>query len=155
MNDTAPTSSVFSLGNGTDVNKNGENYIAYCFAEKTGYSKFGRYASNNNVNGGFVYTGFKPNWVMIKSIGSGGYNWCIFDAVRQPNNLNGVTLQADTSGAEFDYAPNGYVDLLSNGFKLRSTSNAVNGSGANKYLYMAFGQSLVGSKQRTMYSEVI
>jgi hypothetical protein len=119
--------------------------IAYCFAEKTGYSKFGSYASNNSTDGPFVYTGFKPNWIMIKSIGSGGYNWDIFDSVRQPNNLNGVTLQADTSGAEFDYAPNGYVDLLSNGFKLRSTSNAVNGSGASSYLYMAFGQSLVGS----------
>jgi len=144
-NDTAPTSSVFSIGNDGEVNSNTVPYIAYCFADKTGYSKFGSYASNNNVDGGFVYTGFKPNWVMIKSIGSGGYNWQIHDAVRQPNNLNGVTLQADNTSAEFDYAPNGYVDLLSNGFKLRSTSNGVNGPGATNYLYMAFGQSLVGS----------
>ena len=145
FNNTAPTTSVFSVGTSSATNTSGQTYIAYCFAEKTGYSKFGSYVSNNNVDGGFVYTGFKPNWVMVKSIGSGGYNWMIFDSVRQPNNLNGVTLQADVNSAEFDYAPNGYVDLLSNGFKLRSTSNGVNGSGATNYLYMAFGQSLVGS----------
>ena len=145
FNSTVPTSSVFSVGTSSATNTSGQTYIAYCFAEKTGYSKFGSYVSNNNVDGGFVYTGFKPNWVMVKSIGSGGYNWMIFDSVRQPNNLNGVTLQADVNSAEFDYAPNGYVDLLSNGFKLRSTSNGVNGSGATNYLYMAFGQSLVGS----------
>ena len=140
-----PTSSVFYIGSTGRTGVNGDDYIAYVFAEKTGFSKFGQYASNNSTDGSFVYTGFKPNWVMVKSIGSGGYNWMIFDSVRQPNNLNGVTLQADTNGAEFDYAPNGYVDLLSNGFKLRSTSNGVNGSGATNYLYMAFGQSIVGS----------
>jgi hypothetical protein len=83
---------------------------------------------------------------MIKSVRPNGYNWMIFDTVRQPLNLpNGVTLQADNSGVEFDYAPNGYVDFLSNGFKLRSTSNGVNGSGADDYIYCAFGQSIVGS----------
>ena len=141
----APTASVFSIGTANGTNASGDTYIAYCFADKTGFSKIGSYSSNNNVNGHFVYTGFKPNWILIKSIGSGGYNWQIHDTVRQPSNLNGVTLQADTNATEFDYAPNGYVDLLSNGFKLRSTSNGVNGSGASTYLYMAFGQTLVGS----------
>jgi len=142
---TDPSSTVFTLGNGGGVNANTQTHVAYCFAEKTGYSKIGSYSSNNNVNGPFVYTGFKPNWILVKSIGSGGYNWQLHDTVRQPSNLNGKTLQADTSAAEFDYVPNGYLDLLSNGFKLRSTSNGVNGSGASSYLYMAFGQTLVGS----------
>ncbi len=142
-NNTTPTSSVFTMKGGDFAT--GESLVFYAFAEKKGYSKFGSYVSNNNVDGAFVYTGFKPKWVMVKSIGSGGYNWMMFDDVRQPNNLNGVTLQADSTGAEFDYAPNGYLDFLSNGFKLRSTSNGVNGSGASSYLYMAFGQSIVGS----------
>ena len=140
-----PTSSVFYIGNTGRTGASGDDYIAYVFAEKTGFSKFGQYASNNNVDGAFVYTGFKPNWIMIKSIGSGGFNWMIFDTVRKSVNINGTTLQADSTAAEFDYAPNGYVDFLSNGFKVRSTSNGVNGSGATNYLYMAFGQSLVGS----------
>jgi len=144
-NDTAPTSSVFSIGNDGEVNTNGVPYVAYCWAPKIGFSKFGKYTSNNNVNGAFVYTGFKPNWIVIKSIGSGGYNFMLFDTVRKSVNINGTTLQPDSTAAEFDYAENGYVDFLSNGFKVRSTSNGVNGSGATEYSYMAIGQTLVGT----------
>ena len=144
-NDTAPTSSVFSIGNDGEVNTNGVPYVAYCWAPKIGFSKFGKYNSNNNVDGAFVYTGFKPNWIVIKSIGSGGYNFMLFDTVRKSVNINGTTLQPDSTAAEFDYAENGYVDFLSNGFKVRSTSNGVNGSGATEYSYMAIGQSIVGS----------
>ena len=144
-NDTAPTSSVFSIGNDGEVNTNGVPYVAYCWAPKIGFSKFGKYTSNDNVIGGFVYTGFKPNWIVIKSIGSGGYNFMLFDTVRKSVNINGTTLQPDSTAAEFDYAPNGYVDFLSNGFKVRSTSNGVNGSGATEYSYMAIGQTLVGT----------
>jgi len=144
-NDTAPTSSVFSIGNDGEVNTNGVPYVAYCWAPKIGFSKFGKYTSNDNVIGGFVYTGFKPNWIVIKSIGSGGYNFMLFDTVRKSVNINGTTLQPDSTAAEFDYAENGYVDFLSNGFKVRSTSNGVNGSGATEYSYMAIGQTLVGN----------
>ena len=145
-NDTTPTSSVFTCGaQKIYTNYSGQSYIAYCFTPIPGFSAFGKYDSNNSTNGPFVYTGFKPNFLMIKSKGSGGYNWMMFDSSRQHYNLQGVTVQADTSDAEFNYSPNGYVDLLSNGFKLRSTSNGVNGSGASEYLYMAFGQTLVGS----------
>ena len=71
MNDTAPTNSVFYLGtNGDTPNKNGDNYIAYCFAEKTGYSKFGSYTGNGNADGTFIYTGFKPAFVIIKESGN-------------------------------------------------------------------------------------
>ena len=81
MNDTTPTSTVFSLGNGTTPNKSGDNYVAYCFAEKTGYSKFGSYTGNNNADGIFVYLGFKPAFVIIKKTDSTGY-WVIQDNKR-------------------------------------------------------------------------
>jgi hypothetical protein len=83
FNNTAPTSSVFSLGSATGTNGSGSTYIAYCFAEKTGYSKFGAYTGNGNADGTFVYTGFKPSWLMIKQTNS-TENWHIFDIKRNP-----------------------------------------------------------------------
>ncbi len=138
-NNTSPTSSVFTV-NDNQVNKSGETHIAYCFKEKTGYSKFGSYTGNGNANGTFVYTGFKPVWVMIKKTDS-SHNWRIHDAVRNPSNVIGKGLEADTSDVEYD---NVNLDFNSNGFKIRTTTNAHNASGGT-YIYMAFGQSLVGS----------
>jgi hypothetical protein len=136
MNDTAPTSSVFSLGNGTTPNKNGENYIAYCFAEKTGYSKFGSYTGNGNADGTFVYTGFKPAWVLHKRTDSTS-EWFMFDNKRLGYNPDNYRIMANLSDTEAD--PGGY-DLLSNGFKLRFTSGNANGSG-NSYIFMAFAEN--------------
>jgi hypothetical protein len=142
MNDTAPTSTVFSLGNGTTPNKSGDNYIAYCFAEKTGHSKFGSFTGNGNADGTFIYTGFKPSWIMFKRT-SAASDWTIFDTKRLTYNVNNLRLEANTTDAEPSGAAN-KIDILSNGFKMRHSSSSFNNSGGT-YIYMAFGQSLVGS----------
>ena len=140
MNNTAPTNQVFYLGNGTTPNKNGENYIAYCFAEKTGYSKFGSYTGNGNADGPMIYTGFKPAFVIIKKT-DGADNWTINDNKRVGYNADNNELFANLSNAE---DTNDVLDLVSNGFKLRHTAGRHNTSGGS-YIYMAFGQSIVGS----------
>jgi len=144
FNDTAPTSSVFSVGTESTINGNGNTCIAYCFAEKTGYSKFGQYTANAAVDGNFIYTGFKPTFVLIKSSNSAqaGQDWFIYDSVRDTGNAATQTLQPNTSSAEeTNVAP---IDILSNGFKLRTNTGRINGT-SGEYIYMAFGQSLVGS----------
>ena len=142
FNNTSPTSSVFTLGTGTDVN-NTNDFIAYCFAEKTGYSKFGSYTGNGNADGPFVYTGFKPAFVMIKMTSTAD-NWIIQDNKRNAFNISTSNrLRANSSGAEFSSV--NPIDLYSNGFKAMSGSDGeFNGSGST-YIYMAIGQSLVGS----------
>ena len=125
------------------VNGNGNSMIAYCFREIPGYSKFGTYQGNGDANGPFVYTGFKPRWLMWKRITDAGYDWDMYDAERDTYNVAFKELLANGNGAESS-ATVLAVDLLSNGFKLR-TSNG-NGNGSDKpYIYMAFGQTLVGS----------
>jgi len=145
FNDTEPTSSVFTLGNDTGINQSGDTYIAYCFAEKKGFSKFGSYIGNGNANGTFVYTGFKPAFVMIKATDL-VKNWLTFDNLRLGYNGTGTNkqLHPNTSGAES--SGNGTtLDILSNGFKTRTTDSDENGSG-NTYIYMAFAENpLVGT----------
>ena len=137
-NDTSPTSSVFSTGTYFDAG----DYIAYCFAEKTGYSKFGSYFGNNNADGKFVYTGFKPAFVMVKRAGGGTQSWGIVDNKRSNYNLISAMLNPDSSGTE---GGNNGMDLLSNGFKMRSSDGNSNGY-ADKHIYMAFAEApLVGS----------
>jgi hypothetical protein len=138
---SAFTSSVFNVGTSAGSNGSGQNFIAYCFAEKTGYSKFGIYTGNGNANGTFVYTGFKPALVMIKSTGN-AENWFIFDNKRPGYNLNANHLNPNSSAIETNSSAN-TMDILSNGFKMRATNNGINRSGDN-FIYMAFGQSLVG-----------
>ena len=87
--------------------------IAYCFAEKSGYSKFGKYTGNGNADGTFVYTGFKPTWVLGKRTDSAN-NWYLFDTVRDPFNLTTKKLRPDTSAAENDNSSKA-IDILSNG----------------------------------------
>jgi len=152
-NNTSPTSTVFSVGTDSSVNHSGNDMIAYCFAEKKGYSKFGSYTGNGNVDGTFVYTGFKPAWVMIKGSGSTGnyYSWSIFDTTRQTFNVNaGKTLYANRNyeegkrgqGTASTTIP--AIDMLSNGFKCRVLNDEVNTSSG--YIYMAFAEEpLVGS----------
>ena len=141
-NNTTPTSSVFTV-NSASVNTSGAPYIAYCFAEKTGFSKFGSYTGNGNADGTFVYTGFKPAWVMIKKTND-IHAWRIYDGVRDTYNLTEKILEPNTSNAE---ATSGtYVlDLVSNGFKFRGNGDGVNGSGQS-FIYMCFAEApLVGS----------
>jgi hypothetical protein len=139
FNDTEPTSSVFSVGTSLATNKSGDNLIAYCFAEKKGYSKFGSYEGNNSANGSFIYTGFSVSWVMIKNIDTSGTAWVIQDSKRSGSsggNPANKRIRANASNAEETDSP---VDLLSNGFKIRSTGSFT--SDANTYIYMAFAES--------------
>ena len=142
FNNTSPTSSVFSVGTDTDANDSSDNTIAYCFAEKTGYSKFGSYTGNGSTNGTFVFCGFRPAWVMSKRSDSSD-GWRIRDAKRDIDNPAQHRLLANASDAEVS-ASSQDTDFLSNGFKIRNSDSGYNGSGAT-YIYMAFGQSIVGS----------
>jgi hypothetical protein len=144
MNNTAPTNQVFSLSGGNYGNVNTYSYVAYCFAEKTGYSKFGTYTGNGNADGTFVYTGFKPAWIMIKRTDSTA-NWRMIDNKRNSYNILPRTLTASQNAAEYTGTDDfGNTDILSNGFKIRTSYAEANNSGGS-YIYMAFGQSIVGS----------
>ncbi|MDA9679395.1 hypothetical protein N9T79_01595 [Candidatus Pelagibacter sp.] len=142
-NDTAPTTTVFSLGTNSNVNASGQTYIAYCFAEKTGYSKFDSYVGNGSTDGTFIYTGFAPSWVMIKKT-NGANHWLVFDNKRNVYNPNTNTLFPASSGVEDASASYNVVDFLSNGMKIRYSNPDINTSGS-PYIFMCFGQSLVGS----------
>ena len=140
-NDTAPTNQVFSLGNYSHVNYNGSPHIAYCFAEKTGYSKFGSYTGNGNADGTFIYTGFKPAFIMQKKT-SGTSDWVIYDNKRDTSNVVTQELKPNSNAAE---SSNTNIDILSNGFKQRANYAYTNNSGAT-YIYIAFAEApLVGS----------
>ena len=143
FNSTTPTSSVFSIDGSVYVNNSGSNYIAYCFSEVTGYSKFGSYTGNGNADGTFVYTGFKPAFVLTKYATSTSGWWQILDNKRDVYNPNSHALFTNVSDSEYNLS-NYHTDYLSNGFKLRNTQAGGNTSGGT-YIYMAFGQSLVGS----------
>ena len=125
--------------NWVDNNRDGDKYIMYAFAQKQGYSKFGTYVGNNNADGPFVYTGFKPAWVMVKAT-SGTENWGIFDNVRnkEPNNPRDIYLMPSVNNA--DSSESDSVDFLSNGFKWRVASGFRNGDGVT-FFYMAFAES--------------
>jgi len=140
-NNTSPTSSVFTINTRNEVNQGSQNYIAYCFAEKQGYSKFGSYVGNGNADGTFIYTGFKPAWIMIKRAIGGTDNWMIYDNKRIGFNQSNYNMVANSESSENTGIP---IDILSNGFKARASEGNTNVSG-NTYIYMAFGQSLVGS----------
>ena len=139
-NDTAPTSTVFSVGTDVAVNNNTKNYVAYCFDEKQGYSKFGSYTGNDATDGPFVYLGFKPAWVIIKHVdGSAGgtKNWYMYDNKRSPQNVNDNTLIANGNGTESENSAYD-IDMLSNGFKIRNAEGPINN--AASYIYMAFAE---------------
>ena len=149
FNNTEPTSSLISLGDFGSVNESPGNYIAYAFAEKQGYSKFGRFTANGSTDNAFVYTGFKPAFVMMKcdNVTDGWSKWYMFDTARSPENMNVKELEANTTAVESssgaDYAQ---IDMLSNGFKLRNGSDWGPASNGNTSVYMAFAEApLVGS----------
>ena len=143
-NNTAPTSSVITLGNSTAVNGNTDTFIGYAFAEKKGFSKFGSYKGNNNADGAFIYTGFKPAFIVCRFTGSGnGYDWIMYDNKR-PNSANPTPniLESNTSDTENTDA-NFKCDFLSNGFKFRGTESNVNDT--SNYLYWAFAEEPIVS----------
>ena len=135
--DSPTSSTLFRVSNNAGLNASGGTYVAYLFANKQGYSKFGKYVGNGNANGTFVYTGFKPAFIMCKRIDGAGNSWDMHDSARDPFNPSGRTFYADTAGAELT---GNNVDLLSNGFKQRDTSGNRNGNG-NTYIYMAFAEN--------------
>jgi hypothetical protein len=132
-NSTTPTSTVFTLGS---TYAGGANTVAYCFAPVVGYSNFGSYVGNGSSDGVFVFTGFRSRYIMIKRSSEIG-DWVIYDSVRLTYNASNVELYANSSGAEIVDDP---IDILSNGFKIRTTGSGVNSSG-NTYVFAAFAES--------------
>ena len=136
---TAPTSSLLpTLTSNSEVNANGGTYVAYCFAPVAGYSAFGSYTGNGSSDGTFVYTGFRPKFVMFKRTNSTGV-WGIWDTSRSSNNAATFRLTANGSGAELNLAAT-TIDILSNGVKFRTTDSDINASGST-YIYAAFAET--------------
>jgi hypothetical protein len=136
-NSTAPTSTVFSIGTSVGVNTNGNNYVAYAFSPVAGYSSMGSYVGNGSTDGVFVYTGFRPRYVLMKNATS-TTNWWVHDSARSSyNSVRGILFPnlSDAEDATYDY-----IDFLSNGFKLRFTNPQYNTSGQT-YIYCAFAES--------------
>jgi hypothetical protein len=137
-NSTAPTSSVFSIGTSSATNTASENFVAYCFAAVAGYSAFGSFTGNGSTDGPFVYTGFRPRWIMWKNSSTGGTDWTIVDSSRNTYNVANSGLQPNGSYAEASNS-NYQIDFLSNGFKLRTTNTEANQSGIS-IIYAAFAE---------------
>ena len=141
FNDTAPTSTTFSIGTSATINQNGNIHIAYCFAEKKGYSKFGFYIGNGGTDGPFIYTGFRPAFIIQREVGN-SRDWTMIDSKRSTFNVMDDRLLPNDSAAE---ATNNLTDFLSNGFKCRGNQSNTNGNGS-RYIYWAFAESpLVGT----------
>jgi hypothetical protein len=138
FNDTAPTSTVFSVDGGDRVNKSGNGIVAYLFAEVAGFSKFGSYTGNGSADGPFVFCGFRPRWIMFKK-SSATDDWIIYDTERDAYNVASKNLYANGSFAEDSNTTNRAADILSNGFKIRSSGTYLNGSGAT-FIFAAFAE---------------
>jgi hypothetical protein len=142
---TTPTSTVFTLGTYTENNGSSNNYVAYCFAAVAGYSAFGSYTGNGSADGPFVYTGFRPRFILTKDSSAVG-NWFIQDTSRGTYNAVGNSgspdspLAPNTSGSETDWNGAFSMDILSNGFKLRNTAASMNTSG-DTYIYYAVAEN--------------
>ena len=135
-NNTAPTSSVFSIATDFSINQSTATYVAYCFSEVVGYSKFGSYTGNGSTDGPFVYCGFRPRWVMFKRTDS-AFDWSIYDTSRDTYNVMPDILYPNLSSAESNtYA----LDCLSNGFKIRGAGQNINTSGGT-YIYACFAEN--------------
>ena len=137
-NNTSPTSTVFSLNASTGLNSSGSNYVAYCFSPVSGYSAFGSWTGNGSADGPFVFTGFRPAYILWKRTdSSAGGDWGIVDATRNPSNVVGEYLAADLSGAGATFS---MLDMVSNGFKIRWSDTSTNASGGT-YIFMALASN--------------
>ena len=142
-NDTAPTTSVFSVGSTGVTNGSGGTFVAYCFAEKQGFSKFGSYTGAGGGGQPFIYTGFKPAFIITRNVTS-AVDWGMFDNKRNEYNVVQNVLLPNNSAAETTGTAK-YFDFLSNGFKVKNDSLQYNGTN-EKHIYMAFAEApLVGS----------
>jgi len=142
FNDVAPGSSVFTLGNSTQSNGNTKKYIAYCWHSVEGYSKFGSYTGNGSADGSFVYLGFKPAFILLKSP-TGAFDWQLYDSTRSPNNPATLSLRPNLGNAEVTSGND--LDILANGFKCRDNGSPNNNSGST-YIYMAFAENPFGGE---------
>jgi hypothetical protein len=137
-NNTAPTSSVFSVGSDLFANQNTTTYVAYLFSEVAGFSKFGSYTGNGSTDGPFVFCGFRPRFILFKKT-SATDDWVIYDTARDEYNVASKNLYPNGSFAEDSNTTNRSADILSNGFKLRSSGTFLNGSGAT-FIFAAFAE---------------
>ena len=138
-NNTAPSSSVFTLGSDPRINSDTKRYVAFCFAEVEGFSRFGSYTGNGSTNGPFVYTGFKPRYLMVKRTSGSVYAWCVWDSARDTYNVQEKIQTVNTNNVQNTGTL--YVDFLSNGFKLRSYTNGSENESGQSYIFMAFAES--------------
>jgi len=136
-NNTTPTSTVFSIGTDGSVNQSAQNQVAYCFAEVAGYSKFGSYTGNASTDGPFCFCGFRPAYVMYKKAGGPDGDWVVLDVKRDTYNVTGKYLAPNASQAESNDPP--FIDILSNGFKVRRNSGGTNENGV-QYIFAAFAE---------------
>jgi hypothetical protein len=136
-NDTAPTSSLVTLGDNVSVNRSSGTHVMYCFHSVDGYSKAGYYIGNGNAKGSFIYTGFRPKFLLTKNVTGATANWRIYDSERLGYNASQYLLVPNTTAAEL--ASTEEVDFLSNGFKCRDTDTALNTNGV-KYIYLAIAE---------------
>jgi hypothetical protein len=134
--DTAPTSSVFYISTDVSVNASSDTYVAYCFAQVAGYSAFGSYTGNGSTDGPFVYTGFRPKFLLTRR-SDAVESWRIGDSSRSPYNAVQLELFANLANAEENNS--NQIDYLSNGFKIRTSSSSHNASNGT-YIYMAFAE---------------
>ena len=132
-NSTSPTSTVFSVGSWA----NADAHVAYCFAPVAGYSAFGSYTGTGSADGSFIYTGMRPRFLMVKRTDS-AVSWIVIDTSRNPNNVSNLSLLPNGTNAEITSSTE--TDILSNGFKLRTTDVSLNASGGT-YIYMAFAET--------------
>jgi len=140
FNNTSPTSSVFSIGTDTSTNNNTDNFIAYCLAEKKGYSKFGSYTGNGNADGPYIHLGFRPAWFLVKNTGASEH-WRIYDNKRDTvNHMYHVLFPNESSAESTVNNASEEIDFLSNGVKIRSSAQQLNGSG-HTLVFMAFAES--------------
>jgi hypothetical protein len=145
FNNIAPTNLNFSLGTDATVNQSGSNYVAYVWSPVPGFSAFGSYTGNGAADGPFVYTGFKPRWVMWRRADATGSAWFIYDTARSTFNPMGIEIYANDPGIE---ASTTRMDFLSNGFKLRAANGGDNASTV-PYIYMAFADKPFGNANGT------
>ena len=135
FNDTSPTTSVFSLGSSNNANASA-TMIAYCFAEKQGYSKFGSYTGNGNADGPYIHLGFKPAFVIFKDTAT--RSWYLMDNKRDPENVVNIRLFPDAGDG--DSTGLNVLDFLSNGIKIKTNDVSVNASG-NTYTFISFAEN--------------
>ena len=136
--DSPTSSTLFRVSNNAGLNASGGTYVAYLFANKQGYSKFGKYIGNgSNTNGAFIYTGFKPAMIIVKRTDANAHNWFIWDTKRAPSNMVEAVLYPNATSSEGTLFQ---IDILSNGFKHYNNYGSTNVSGGT-FIYMAFAEN--------------